>query len=320
MNQTPLLDCLIIGGGAAGMVASTYMKRFRRSVAIADSGKSRLLWIPTSHNYPGYAKGIHGRDLLAGLRRQAEEYDVPIVDAMVTGISRLEDGTFEATAGDRTLHARTVILATGVVDITPDFPGAGEALANGCLRYCPICDGFEAIDKKVAVISKGNAGIGEALFIRNYTDDLTLLTLGEPTHPTQDQQGKMDEAGLKRIDTLVVGMRYRDDQSVEVRFDDGVTESFDVIYSALGTRVNTELAQSLQAKCAPEGQVLVDDHMQSSIQGLYAAGDIVTGVNQIAVAMGHAAIAATAIHNQLGRPLHRGRGEKGAKGEMSEMR
>lgn len=309
MNQPSLLDCLIVGGGAAGMVASIYMKRFRRSVAIADSGKSRLLWIPTSHNYPGYAKGIQGRELLARLRRQAEEYDVPIVDAMVTGVTRLEDGTFEAAAGERILRARTIILATGVVDLTPDFPGAGEALANGCLRYCPICDGFEAIDRKVAVVSKGNAGIGEALFIRNYTDDLTLLTLGDPTHPEPAQQDKMNEAGLKRIDTRVTGMRYRDDQSVEVRFDDGAIDYFDVIYSALGTRVNTELAQSLEAECAPDGAMVVDEHMQSSIPGLYAAGDIVTGLNQIAVAMGHAAIAATAIHNQLGRPLHRGRDE-----------
>lgn len=110
MKQLPLLDCLIIGGGAAGMVASTYMKRFRRSVAIADGGKSRLLWIPTSHNYPGYAEGIHGRDLLAGLRRQAEEYEVPIIDATVTDIVRLEDGTFEATVGEQPVHARTSTL------------------------------------------------------------------------------------------------------------------------------------------------------------------------------------------------------------------
>lgn len=299
MPSSSELDCLIIGGGAGGLVAATYLARFRRRTVVVDADKSRLTWIPTSHNYPGFAQGIHGRDILARLRRQAQEYGVELIEATVESLRKEANGDFSAQLGEREVRAHTVILATGVVDIAPDFPGAAEAIASGRLRFCPICDGYEAIGKRTAVLGNGNGGIGEALFIRDYSSDLSLLTLGERLQPPPEQQARLDAVGIRIIDRPVTGICYREGDDIDVQFADGNTQSFDVVYAALGTRVNSALAQALDARCTEDGKIVTDDHLQTSVDGLYAAGDVVEGLNQIAVAMGHAAIAATAIHNRL---------------------
>lgn len=293
------LDCLIIGGGAAGLVASTYLARYRRRILLVDASRSRLLWIPTSHNYPGFAQGIHGRDLLGRLRDQVREYGVDIVDGTVDALARNDDGTFAATMDKQTVQARTVILATGVTDIAPDFPGATEAIETGRLRFCPICDGYEAIGRRTAVVGDGNGGIGEALFIRDFAQDLSLLTLGAPLRPDAQQQARLDAAKIVQVDSPMTGVSYGEDTGIDVRFEDGSTRSFDVLYAALGTRVNSGLARAIGAECDAAGAIIVDGHLQSSVDGLYAAGDVVSGLNQITVAMGHASIAATAIHNRL---------------------
>lgn len=298
MPDSPGLDCLVIGGGAAGLVAGTYLARFRRRVRIIDGGKSRLRWIPTSHNYPGFAEGIHGRDILARLAEQTRRYGVAIDDGMVTALERRGD-IFVARIGARDVAARTVILATGVVDVTPDFPGAGEALAMGCLRYCPICDGYEAIGRNVAVIGAGLHGMRESLFIRRYAGALTVLTMGQAAQAPEDMLRRLDAERIRLIDDRIDGMRYAGDRSVEIAFDGGRAERFDVVYAALGTCVNSELARGLGAARTEQGELKVDAHLQTSVDGLYAAGDVVEGLNQITVAMGHAAIAATAIHNRL---------------------
>jgi thioredoxin reductase (NADPH) len=299
MPSSALLDCLIIGGGAAGLVASTYLSRFRRSVKVLDSSQSRLLWIPTSHNYPGFAQGIHGRDILARLRAQAVEYGVEMIDGRVDHLSKRDDGVFVAQIADRQFEARTVILATGVVDIAPEFPGAAEAITAGNLRFCPICDGYESIGRCTAVVGNGNGGINEALFIRHFAEDLSLLTIGAPFQPSAEQQETLDAIGVRIIESAMTGLSYRDDKIIEVQFEDGSARAFDVVYAALGTKVNSELAQAIGARCEDDGAVIVDDHMNTSVDGLYAAGDLVSALNQITVAMGHAAIAATAIHNRL---------------------
>lgn len=299
MTSSSVLDSLIIGGGAAGLVAATYLSRFRRSVRIIDGNQSRLLWIPTSHNYPGFAQGIHGRDILARLRAQAKEYGVDTIEARVETLRKEGEGLFAAKIDGQEIQARTVILSTGVVDIAPDFPGAAEAITAGALRFCPICDGYESIGRCTAVVGHGNGGINEALFIRDFAQDLTLLTLGEPFEPDETQQARLNTARIQTVSSPLSSLAHRDDGKIEVHFQDGSSRIFDVVYAALGTRINSELAQGLGANCTEKGEVLVDEHMQTSIDGLYAAGDLVSGLNQITVAMGHAAIAATAIHNRL---------------------
>lgn len=300
MSSPDILDCVIIGAGAAGLTAATYLARFQRRLAIIDGGASRLLSIPTSHNYPGFVDGICGTDLLARLRAHAAHYGVQLTNGTVDRLDRLGDGSFVATCGDRRWHARTALLATGVVDVEPQFPDVRRAAAEGRVRYCPVCDGFEAIGKRVAVLGRGSGGFGEALFVRHFAREVSLLTLAEPIDMAGDDTATAERMQIRVAQDPVVSIAY-DGDTMRIDLRSGAQERFDVVYAALGTLVNSGMAQLLGAKWAGNGELLVDAHQQTSVEGLYAAGDIVTGLNQITVAMGHAAIAATAIHNRLKR-------------------
>ena len=174
----PPLDCLIVGAGPAGLTAALYLARFRRSVVIADSGASRAQWIPRSRNVPGFPEGVGGEALLEALRRQLAIYDVEPVAAHVEDLQS-EDGVFTARVGQDGLSARTVILATGVVETVPPIEGAAEAIRRGVLRVCPICDGYEAQGRRVAVMGAGDHAAREALFLRTFAQHVTLLLTPE---------------------------------------------------------------------------------------------------------------------------------------------
>lgn len=305
-SREQVFDCIIIGGGAAGLTAAIYLARYRRRIKLIDAGASRMLSIPTSHNYPGFAAGIHGRNLLQRLRAQAGHYGVAVTSGVVERLEQ-SDGLFVATVatvaalGDARWRARQLLLATGVVDVEPDFPEVKRAVAEGRVRYCPVCDGYEAIGKNVAVLGRGKGGAGEARFVRHFADAVSLFSVTEAPRVDAREQAEMNEAGVRVVRDPVERLAFDDGGAMQLQLRSGERESFDVVYVALGTLVNTGLAQALGAACNDNGELIVDAHQQTSIDGLYAAGDIVTGLNQITVAMGHAAIAATAIHNRLGR-------------------
>jgi thioredoxin reductase (NADPH) len=192
-----------------------------------------------------------------------------------------------------------VILATGVIDVEPALPDVKRAVADGRVRYCPVCDGFESIGKNVAVLGRGKGGFGEALFIRHYAAQVSLFTLSEPIDITDRDREKLDRMQVRVVRDPVARLEYCGTDAMRLHLRSGAHEDFDVVYGALGTMVNSGLAQVLGAQCAGDGELVVDSHQQTTVDGLYAAGDVVAGLNQIAVAMGHAAIAATAVHNRL---------------------
>lgn len=299
MTDVPLLDCIIVGGGAAGLTSAIYLARFRRRFLLLDGGASRLKSIPTSHNYPGFAKGVHGRDLLARLQAQAQEYGAPMAHAVVDRLEKIDDGNFIVHCGGQQYRARHVLLATGVNDVEPAFPEVRQAISNGHLRYCPICDGFEAIGKRVAVVGRGKDGLGESVFVRHFAHSVTLFSVAEPLRLTAEERERLRQAQVDVAPEPLASLAYDETAGMLLQPRDGAPQRFDVVYSALGTIVNAGLAEAIGARATADGELLVDAHQQTSIEGLYAAGDIVAGLNQISVAMGHAAIATTAIHNRL---------------------
>lgn len=299
-SDPPLLDCLIIGGGPAGLLAATYLQRFRRSIQVVDACDSRAALIPTSHNFPGFREGIHGKEILRRLRSQAEHYGAPILEDQVISLSRTAAGRFMATTRKgETFQAHFVLMATGVVDIEPELPNLKNAIRQGYLRHCPICDGFEVMDHRVGVIGHGAKGLQEALFIRNYTSDLTLMTLGRGIGWSDAEHREAAAAGIRIIDEPVAAVQIEGNKIAAIRFGGGQEFLFDTVYSALGTQVRSGLARDLGANTDIPGCLATDAHQQTSIDGLYAAGDVVSSLDQISVAFGQAAIAATAIHNRL---------------------
>ncbi len=294
------IDCLVIGAGPAGLTAAVYLARFRRSLAVVDGGQSRAALIPRSHNCPGYPEGIVGTELLARLRKQAERYGVQVRQALVESLERGVDGDgFHAHIGAEAVTARTVLIATGIVDKEPEMRGLKEAIHRGAIRLCPICDAYDAMGSRPAVGGDPSHAASHGVWLRTYSDDVTFLVPNGCGAPSPEAQRSLAAARVAVIDEPVAEIFVSEAGRASARMASGKVHEFDVIYPSLGMRPRSELAAALGAKLSESGEIVTDKHQRTNVEGLYAAGDVVDALNQISVAMGQAAIAATAIHNSL---------------------
>jgi thioredoxin reductase (NADPH) len=297
MDQSEPVDCLVIGAGPAGLTAAIYLARFRRRVLVVDSGDSRASLIPTSHNYPGFPAGVSGNDLLADLRLQAERYGAALRPGTVERLER-SDGGFRAGIGPGSIEARKVVLATGIVDEKPDLPSLPAFIYRGGVRFCPICDGFEAMDQRIGVIGPVKRAISKALFLRTYSPRVTVLPLDREVRVDAAQRRALQEAGIPVPTERVIDLDTERD-TIVATLADGTGIELDVLYPAMGAEVRSGLATALGAKSNDQGCLIVEENMSTSVPGLYAVGDVTLELHQISVATGQAAIAATDIHNSL---------------------
>ncbi|NUQ16917.1 MAG: NAD(P)/FAD-dependent oxidoreductase [Sphingomonas sp.] len=295
-----ILDCLIIGGGPAGLTAAIYLARFHLDIMVVDAGKSRASWIPCTRNVSGFPDGIEGKELLQRMRDQACKYGAKIETEFVTKLERdPQSGIFTATWGSGCASARTVLIATGVTNRRPpmDEELHDDALARGLVRYCPICDGYEVTDKRVGVIGSDSHGVAEAVFIRSFTADVTLIAPDKALRLGPDDQQKLKDAGIDCVDGPAQAVAITGD-CIVVDTAEG-HYSFDSIYPALGSDTHTQLADMVGANLSGDSCIKVDSHQRTSVPGLYAAGDVVIGLDQISHSMGEGGVAATTIRNDL---------------------
>ena len=295
-------DCLIIGAGPAGLTAATYLSRYRRHIAVIDAGHSRARWIPSSHNCPGFPFGVAGPALLHKLREQAEGYGAVITPGRVVELQREEaDGFVARDAAGQQWRARLVLLASGIVDRMPQFEGGEQAreaaIAAGVLRVCAVCDGYEATDDCLAVLAPADEAIRHALFLRTYSRRVDAIC-SVPGEPSPECAALARAAGVT-LRPPPLRLRHAAKECI-VDFVDG-TRRYDSLYPVLGGVAQSQLAAALGARLDDNRELVVDPDQQTSVDGLYAIGDLVSALNQISVAVGHAAIAATAIHHCLPR-------------------
>lgn len=291
-------DCAIIGGGPAGLTAAIYLARFHLSVTVLDDNTSRAAMIPISHNHAGFPDGISGPDLLARMKAQAQRYGAAVINRKVAGVRKCDDlFTLEYEGGP--LSARTVLMATGVLNRRPSMsPSAhDEAVTRGLLRYCPVCDGFEVSDKSVGVLGTGTKGFKEAKFLRSYTRDVTLVAPAAEHELSCAERRELENLGVKVAEGPI--STIEPDAALITVKTTARSYAFASLYPALGSDIRSSLAVSLGAQVSPEGCIDVDAHQRTSVAGLYAAGDVVIGLDQISHAMGQAGVAATAIRNDL---------------------
>jgi thioredoxin reductase (NADPH) len=286
-------DALIIGAGPAGLIAAIYLGRFRRRCLVLEDGHSRARWIPASHNIPGFTAGIGGSEFLRALKEQALKYGAQIRHSRVSSITK--DGElFIVQTAQGTLSSRYVLIATGVRDHLPPIEGASEAVLRSLLRCCPICDAFEAIDKRIGVIGDGALGVREAQFLSHYSDRVSLLHIGTSMI---DPANVLSESNIEGLSIKLSDLHIHQER-VTLCAATG-ERSFDVLYLALGCSSQHALARSLGAGCDEQGALVVNGHQETTVSGLYAAGDVVRGLNQVVIAAAESAIAATDIHNKL---------------------
>jgi thioredoxin reductase (NADPH) len=296
--SAPRADVAVVGGGPAGLMAAIYLARFRRSVVLVDAGNSRVARIPLSHNYPGFAHGISGADVRHALRAQLARYRVPVLEHFAQAV-RPEPEGFRLQLGATEVSARLLLLATGVTDVPPAMAHVRTALEDGVLRYCPVCDAYEVAGRAIGVYADGPAGVAEALYLRHFSADITLFMAQGGAGIDAAARAELARAGIRWNDTPVDAI-VRAGERVAL-LQAGVRTFCDSLYCALGVTVHSQLAQSLGASLDATGYVQADAHHATCVPGLYVAGDVSVGLNQIAVAMGGAAIAASAMHRALPR-------------------
>jgi thioredoxin reductase (NADPH) len=292
-----MYDCVIVGGGPAGLTAALYLARYRRTVLVYDMGNSRALAIPKSHNYPGFADGISGHELLKRLHGQIQHYSVECRPARVEALQHCNSGFTIKAAGDE-VSAKCVLLATGLTDKAPAMVGLDLAVRGSFVRYCPVCDAYEAMDKNIALLGPVDNIEEKALFLRTYSRSVTILPAGA-------RASAHDIEKLRAVDIHVASAPPRQlrlvSDGIEATLESGERQHFDVLYPALGCEVHSELAKALGARCSAIGCIEVDDKQRTTLDGLYAAGDVVSDLHQLSVAVGHAAIAAATINSALPR-------------------
>lgn len=293
-----MLDCLIIGGGIAGLTAAVYLARFRRNIQVIDDFSSRAALIPVSHNYPGFPEGIPGKMLLANLREQAYRYGVEIIKGTIKNLFK-EGDCFLATGNNLHFEAKHIIIATGLVDIEPELPNIQNAIARGLIRHCPVCDGFEVIGQRIAVLGEGIRGVNEARFLKTFSQDISLIAYHGVKSFSEDELKLAKDSGIKVFKNPINKITLTGDKISGLCFETEGEYQFDTIYSALGATMRNDLCLQVKAHCNESGCLIVDEHQQTSIPGMYAIGDIVQGLNQMCVATGQAAVAASAIHQNL---------------------
>ena len=288
------IDVAVVGGGPAGLTAATYLGRFLRSCLVIDTGDSRARWIPESNNCPGFPHGVSGIELLRRMKAQAIEFGARFEAAEVRSVSgngNRQDG-FLLADGTRSWRARCVILATGLADKLPDVPWVADAVACGALRLCSVCDAYEARDACIGVYGPARDIGAHGVFLRAYSQRVYLLP-SDGAVDGEDLRAAAD-AGVHR---LAPGGRLEfDGQRCRYASPDGTAVVFDSIYPYLGSLTGTRFAAATGAALSDTGEIIVDRHQMTGVPGLFAIGDVVSGLNQISVAVGQAAIAATRAH------------------------
>jgi thioredoxin reductase (NADPH) len=289
-------DCLIIGAGPAGLTAATYLARFRRNIVVLDAGQSRARWIPASHNCPGFPFGVAGNELLARYRTHAQKYGATIVETRITTL-RKQDDDFIASDGEREWRARHAILATGVVDRVPDMANVEDAIHGGVVRLCAVCDGYEARDEAIGVLASAADALDHAEYLRTFSRRVAALVTDAPGVVDRALRERAERAGIAvypapaRLSLSGNGCR--------ADFANGDPLHLDTLYPVLGADAQSGLGRALGARIDDGGELQVDKRMHTSVNGLYAIGDVVSGLNQISVAVGHAALAASTVHRRL---------------------
>jgi thioredoxin reductase (NADPH) len=284
-------DAIVVGGGPAGLTAATYLRRFHRSCLVVDAGDSRARRIPQSHNCPGFPYGVSGVELLERMRRQAVDVGARFQAAWVDEIVE-RDGRFIVSGRVGRWRARAVILASGMQDKLPALSWIEDAIACGAVRLCAICDAYEASDLRIGVYGPRAVIGSHARFLRGYSEQVFVIPCDADSMDADDELPGLTVlpgGGELTFDGARCG--YRDPA--------GATTPLDTIYPYLGSVTTAPLAASVGAELSAANEILVDAHQMTRVRGLYAIGDVVSGLNQISVAVGHAAIAATHLHNDL---------------------
>ncbi len=291
-------DCIIIGGGIAGLQAAIQLGRYRDNVLVIDAADGRSSICRCYHNILGWPEGISGATLRRTGRLQAEELGVNFIEETVEQVNK-QDQLFSVATSNSNHETKTILIATGIKDHLPELEQLPPCLGIS-VYICPDCDGYEVLDKKVVVIGSGNAAAGMALALTNWTSQIQLINHGR--QPIEEEmQSKLDSRGIKPIDQSIVELKADGDQIRGVKLEDGSNLETNHAFVAMGgNEVRSRLAEQLGVELYKNKHILVDPRTKmTNVENVFAAGDIVAHSEQVTIAMGDGMQAAIWIHKKI---------------------
>jgi thioredoxin reductase len=288
-------DCIVVGAGPAGLNAALVLSRARRRVLVLDSGAPRNYATHEMHGVLGH-DGVDPADLRARGRTELARYGVGVVTGDVRDAALL-DGAVRLIWGDAAEVTRTVLLATGMLDAVPELDGFAEVWGTSA-HTCPYCDGFEHRDERLAILAAGARGEHLALLLRQWSDDVVLLTDG-PHGLAADQLARVRARGVCIIETPVAGFDSENGRLRRVHLENGQTLDRDALFFYVGWQLRTELARALGCALRDDGSIVVSADQATTVDRIYAAGNCADPRALVPTAAGAGVAAAVAINARL---------------------
>lgn len=300
-EQPEIHDVVMIGAGPAALTAAIYTTREDIDTVLFEKGVIGGLAAITDwvDNYPGFPKGIAGLELAGGLQAQAERFGADIRLGEVLDIT--DQGAYkklQTTDGD--ILAKAVLIATGSDYKKLGIPGEKKFYGRG-VHYCATCDGAFYRDKRLVVVGGGNSAVQEAIFLTRFASKIDLLVRGESMRASEILQHELTRHSDKITvhfnttteeivgkDNVVTSVKGKDTQTGEEK----VFET-DGVFIFIGLLPNTQFLEKSAVKLDDVGMIITDSHLETSVKGVFAAGDVRSGATmQIASAAGEGATAA----------------------------
>ena len=291
-------ELAVVGGGPAGLTTALYGARMGHETVVIDRGGGRAAMMTDTHNVIGVTEDVSGNEFLETAREQVRSYGADFERGFVTAAERTDDGRFRLSTGDGSIVAERVTLATGFSDERPEppLPRTGRGL-----HWCLHCDAYMFADEPVYVMGHGTSAAHVAMIMLNVTDEVDLLTRGQEPTWNEETATMLANHPVDVIHEDVAGIEKDSETGwlEAFEFEDGERREYRGGFPMYGSDYNTDLAESLGCELTDDGTIDVDDHGRTSVEGVFAVGDVTPGHNQIPVAMGQGAKAGIAIHKEL---------------------
>ena len=265
-------EVLIVGAGPAGLSAALFLARFKRTVALFDTGRGRSTWHQINHNYLGFPGGVAARKLRELGCQQLEEYPQVTPFEHKIEAMRREDDQFVAKSQAGEWRGQAVILCTGVLDHYPHFDH-WEDYVGRSMFYCVTCDGYGCQGQRVVVLGNTNASASEALQLQRFTQHLTVLTNSNENLIQKKFEQRLDNAHIPLIHDKIETVIGHAGQFERIETKGGLIIPLDQLFNQQGATPETTLAEDLGVKLNSAGYMVIDTEQKTNVPGVFAAGD-----------------------------------------------
>lgn len=295
--ESEKFDYVVIGAGCAGLASAQYAARGGLSVLVLDvaGAGGQVLQISELENYPGVFPAIDGATYMMTMQKQAEAFGAKVIQAQVLSIDKLPGGAFIVKTKKAAYEATCLCLATGAIHRNLEVPGEKEFSGRG-VSYCATCDGPFFRNKKIIVVGGGDSACSEAIYLSTLSSDVSIIHRRDKFRAQQAVIDKMLAAGVKPVYDSVVkeikGSAKVESVIVEnVKTGEQTELTTDAVFIFTGMLPQTDLVDMLPKD--PAGYILTDENMETSVPGLFAAGDVRSKpFRQVVTAVSDGAIAA----------------------------